>query len=141
MQRWCMQAIQIFCHCCTVESKNVHHPNDVKCGRFCADRTDEDWVCYHHQISTDGSLENSKEDIELLQCQLSHSLEIIKRDSQIKVCSDNHRGCFGDSNSIDYNPLGAENIEWFSEPIQTLQSCYIALCFKNLKHFFNFLNP
>jgi hypothetical protein len=91
----------------------MHHPNNMKCQRFCAGRNDEDWMCYHHEISSDGSVENMTENIEQLQCQLSCSLELTEKESRLKVCSNNHRGHFSESNSIDYNPLGAEDIERF----------------------------
>ena len=55
----CKQS-HFFCHCCTVESKDVHHPNNHKCDRFCADRLDDDWKCYHHQIATNEVVENMK---------------------------------------------------------------------------------
>ena len=64
----CKQS-RFFCHCCTVESKDVHHPNDRKSQRFCAGRNDEDWMCYHHEICTNGTVENMKEDIEELRRQ------------------------------------------------------------------------
>jgi hypothetical protein len=104
-----------FCLCCTVESKDVHHPNNDKCDRFCADRLDDDWKCYHHQIATNEVVENMKETIEQLKSNLSNCLETIVNSSKIFVFTENHCARFSDKNLIDYNPIGVEDMELFSE--------------------------
>jgi hypothetical protein len=103
-----------FCHCCTVESKDVHHPNATKCTRFCADRMDDGWLCYHHDIATNEVIENMKDDITQLQQKLSESLQTIEKSTKINVYNDTHRARLSDKHSIDYNPSDLEDTEEFS---------------------------
>jgi hypothetical protein len=110
----CKQS-RFFCHCCAVESKDVHHPNNNKCERFCADRLDDGWKCYHHQITTDAVVDNMKQTIEHLRANLSNSLETILNSSKMCMYPESHRARFSDKNSIDYNPTGVEDTEVFSE--------------------------
>jgi hypothetical protein len=72
-QRW------FFCYCCSLESDNVHHPNEKKCHCFCAQRDDEDWLCYHHSITSEQQLEQMKEDISVIQAKLLESFDSIEK--------------------------------------------------------------
>jgi hypothetical protein len=56
----CKQS-HFFYQCCTVESKDVQPPNNNKYLYFCADRLDDGWKCYHHQIATDDVVDNMKQ--------------------------------------------------------------------------------
>jgi hypothetical protein len=109
----CKQS-RFFCHCCTVESKDVHHPNATKCTHFCADGMDDGWLCYHHDIATNEVIENMKDDITQLQQKLSESLQTIEKSTKINVYNDTHRARLSDKHSIDYNPSDVEDTEEFS---------------------------
>jgi hypothetical protein len=74
---------RFFCHCCPLESERVHHPNNHKCDRFCADRSDDDWFCYHHDITSDEMVEDMKKDILELQGKLSDSIELLEKPTKI----------------------------------------------------------
>jgi hypothetical protein len=62
-----------------LKSDNVHHPNEEKCGRFCAQRDDEDWLCYHHCITSDTKLQQMKENISEIPLKLTESFERIEQ--------------------------------------------------------------
>jgi hypothetical protein len=110
-----LQAVMFFCYCCTVESKDVHHANEVKCMHFCADRTDVDSMHFHHDITTETVVANMKNDVTELQAKLSESLENIEKSTKVCVYHDNHHGRYSEKNSIDHKPLGMEYIEEYSE--------------------------
>ncbi len=98
-----------------MESNDVHHPNNHKCEHFCADRLDDGWKCYHHQIATDDVADNMKQTNEQLRANLSNSLETILNSSKMCMYPENHRARFSEKNSVDYNPTGVEDTEVFSE--------------------------
>ncbi len=90
-----------------MESKDVHHADEVKCARFCADRTDD--------ITTETAVANMKRDIDELQAKLSESLDNIQKASKVHLYQNTHHGRYSEKNSIDYNPSGLEDIEECSE--------------------------
>ncbi len=68
-----------FCHCCPLESDNVHHPNKTKYNHFCSSRDDEDLFCYHRSITSEQQLQKMKEDISVIQSKLLESVEDIEK--------------------------------------------------------------
>jgi hypothetical protein len=71
---------------CTVETKYVHHANKT------ADLSDEDWMCYHNEIATNGVIENMKGDIPQLQAHLSQSSELNENSTKELLLSDKNHG-------------------------------------------------
>jgi hypothetical protein len=104
---------RFFCHCCPLQSDDVHHPNETKCNRFCSQRTDESWLCYHHDITSEQQLQQMKEDIASIQARLVQSINVIEESSKVKLLPDSHRSRFSDCNSIDYKPSSAADASDF----------------------------
>lgn len=98
-----------------MESKDVHHANEVKCMNFCADRTDVDSMHFHHDATTETVVANMKNDVTERQVKLSESLENIEKSTKACVYHNNHHGRYSEKNSIDYKPLGMEYIQEYSE--------------------------
>lgn len=102
-----MQAIQFFCHC-IVQSKHVHHLNEVNFGRFRAAQEDADRKCCHHEITMEGKVENMKRDIEQIQYHWStnktptwKSNSPPPQDSSMSVSSGNRFLALQDQNNED----------------------------------------
>jgi hypothetical protein len=110
----CKQS-HFFCRCCTVESKAVHHPNNVRCAQFCSDREDGDWQCYHHEIKSSQHIANMKDSIAHLQASLSQNLDTIEKESKANLFPENHRGRCREKASVDVYPSGADDLEEFTE--------------------------
>ena len=47
------------CHCCGIDSDDLHHPTISRCRRHCRDKS-PDWICYHHEIVTEAVLAEKK---------------------------------------------------------------------------------
>jgi hypothetical protein len=106
---------RFFCHCCTLESDNVHHPNDEKCQSFCSQRDDEDWLCYHHSITSEQQLQQMKEDISNIQSKLMESIDNIEKQSRVKLYATNEVANKCDRNSIDYRPTNTDDAADFTD--------------------------
>jgi hypothetical protein len=59
------------CHCCGINSNDLHRPKTSRCERYCssADLPDE-WRCYHHDIVTDETLLAMEEEVTELESAL-----------------------------------------------------------------------
>jgi hypothetical protein len=106
---------RFFCHCCPLESDNVHHPNDEKCNRFFAQRDNDDWLCYHHNITSEQQLQQMKDDISTIQSKLLESFDRIEKQSKLKVYAASQGAHKNDRNSIDYEPTNADDAADFTD--------------------------
>jgi hypothetical protein len=93
----------------------VHHPNEVKCGRFCSQTDDEDWQCYHHSITSDQQLQQMKDNISEIQSKLMESFDSIEQQSKLKPYPLDHAARTSDRNSIDYEPTNTDDAAEFME--------------------------
>jgi hypothetical protein len=62
-----------------LESINVCHLNEVHCDHYCHHRTDDDWQCYHHTITSEQQLNRMKQDIEEIKTKLVASFDVIEK--------------------------------------------------------------
>ncbi len=89
--------------------------NEVKCGRFCSQRDDEDLQCYHHNITSDQQLQQMKDNISEIQSKLTESFDSIEQQSKLKLYPLDHAARTNDRNSIDYEPTNADDAAEFME--------------------------
>jgi hypothetical protein len=87
----------------------------VSSARFCSDREDADWQCYHHEIKMSQHIVKMKDSIAHLQTSLSQNLETIEKESNANLFPEKHRGRFSEKASVDYIPSGADDLEEFTE--------------------------
>ncbi len=108
----------------------MHYPNEEKCHRFCAQRDDEDWLCYHHNITSEKQLEQMKEDISVIQSRLLESFDSIERQSKLKLYAMNLAAHRSDRNSIDYEPTTADDAVDFTDLLyEELELC----CYEEIR--------
>jgi hypothetical protein len=98
---------RFFCHCCPLQSEHVHQPNDTKCDRYCSQRMNDDWHCYHHQVTGEQQLQEMKNEIEEIKSKLVAGFDRISKNSKLKIYPSTHRSLKSDRNSIDYAPSSA----------------------------------
>jgi hypothetical protein len=116
--RACKQS-KYFCQCCPVESKDVHHPNEIRCVRYCADRNDDDRKCYHHDITMETSLQEMKQDIQEMRQQLSCSLESIANELRFNFFPENHLG------RVSVIRILLIIVQWVQRMLNVTQSCFL----------------
>lgn len=69
-----------------------------------------------HEITMEGKVENMKRDIAQMQLQLSYSLELIEKQSKIKLCPNNHHGHFRNTTLLTI-------IQWVHRTSSIIQNC------------------
>ncbi len=85
---------------------------------------DDNWMCYHHDITSEQQLQQMKEDIASIQARLLQSFNIIEENSNIKLHPDNHISHLSDSISIDYMPSSAASTAEFIYLLYEEQELY-----------------
>ena len=91
-----------FCHCCDTTSEKIHHPNNAKCSTCVS--YNNNWNCYHKSMITENYTDNLKDKVNALLHQLSDDLENVRKESKLKIISDDSQEAASDPLSVDHVP-------------------------------------
>jgi hypothetical protein len=109
------------CHCCSIDSKNLHRPNTSRCERYCSSSNLADnWRCYHHDIVTDDTMLTMEEQVTELENALkdyADKLADSKIVSEDPDANEGHEASKTNPASIWFEPMTASDRNNFSKLI------------------------
>ena len=101
-------------------SENIHHDNPLKC-EFCTNfilnnsNWRLNWKCYHRQIMTSEYREQLEVEYNELKTELDVSIDVLKKESKLRVIAHDQIEAKADPFSIDYAPSNLEESTTFQD--------------------------
>ena len=109
-----------FCHCCGLTSDQIHYNNEKNCD-FCSEFVEnsplwrDNWKCYHQQIINSEYKEKLESEYQHLKNELTVSLDLLEKESKIKLITHDVLEAKSDPFSIDFIPTNLEESVTFQD--------------------------